>query len=460
VAIEYNEFNGESAYVYKIPRALRRALMSSSKVVLDTLDKIIIDAIVKGKDVQIDKERIFHLKRPSMASLWPGWGSPMLVPVLKDVHYYYILRKANEALALQRIVPLMVLFPQANADVTPFQHLNLSSWKSRVEDELARWRKDPNHVPIMPIPIGNQIIGGDARQMMVTQEQELVAKGIAAGLGVPIEFIQGGLSWSGSSVSLRILENHFLKLRNQDLNFINNHLIPKLARIYRIPKIKVDFTKFKMADDVQAKSQAYNLMQSGYLSRKTVLEEDGYDGEEEVNQMEKEHIALNRVKNSDQIAEQEIRNTLKMMDTRNSVLAQYEAQDVQQEMEEARKMDDKEEMKVKMEDLAEKYALSLSAMDPTMAKATLDKMKGEMPNLFNLVMSKMRSLSPFSNLPNQEPQANPPPQEGVAAPPTPAPSAETKMDVKGPNIGDGGGSLDKGEPALEHGMPRRESGGV
>ena len=439
IEIEYNEFNGECEYIYKIPSTLKKAVFASSKIVLDTIDTVVLDAVTTNKDVRLDKDRIFHFKRYTMSGLWKGWGTPALLPVIKDIHYYHILRKANEALAVQRIVPLSVLFPSQQGDVSPFQHLNLSGWRGKVEDELGKWRRDSNYVPIMPIPLGYQMIFGEAKQLMVTQEQDLCARGIAAGLGVPIEFIQGGLNWTGSSISLRVLENSFMRLRSYDLKFINHHLIPKLARIYHIPKIEVDFVKFKMADDVQAKSQAYNLMQAGYLSRKTVLEEDGYDSADEVRQMEKEHITLNSIKNSDAIADQELRNILQIMQNRNGVIAQFDGQHLQTELQKSITEENKDEVKTKLEEMAETYAFTLMSQDPALAMKTLEKMKTEMPNLHALIMQKIRAYSPKP--PSQQEQVKtPPPPPQVVAEPTPVE----------PSVG---GSIDT--PLPENSMPRR-----
>ena len=418
---------------------------------LDTLDRVVIDAIASGKDVLIDPDKIFHLKRPQMGTLWKGWGTPMILPVLKDIHYYYILRKANEALALQRIVPLNILFPQGNADVSPFAHLNLGTWKAKIEDELLKWRRDGNYLPILPLPVGSQIIGGDAKQLMVSQEQEMVARSIAAGLGVPLEFIIGGLNWSGSSVSLRILENFFLNLTSQDLRLTNKFLIPKLARIMRIPKIEISFTKFKMADDMQAKSNAYNLMQSGYVSRKSVLEQDGFDSDKEITQMEQEHITVNRVKHSDMIAQQEIQNVLQIMSTRNQILAGHEADSLQKVLMEESQGKDKEQLKVKISDLAEKYALMLLSQDKQLSSATLEKMKTEMPNLYSLVIDKIRSFTP--EIPKQASVLDFPhpavPQQEPVTQETSAPGIGEKATIK-MNL----------KPMPEKKPPRRKIGGV
>lgn len=449
IEIEHNEFNGETEYIYKIPSSLKKSVLSGTKIVLDSLDSVVLDAIAKNKDVRLDRDKLYHFKRATISGLWKGWGTPPLLPVLKDVHYHAILRKANEALALQRIVPLSILYPAQQGDVSPFQHLNLAGWRGKVEDELGKWRRDPNYVPVMPIPLGYQTLFSEAKQLMVTQEQELVSQGIASGLGVPIEFIRGGLSWSGSSVSLRILENSFLRLRSHDLNFINNHLIPKLSRIYHLPKIEVSFTKFKMADDIQAKTQAIGLMQNGYVSRKTVLEQEGYDSEQEVRQMEREHISLNAVQNNDAIARQELENILQIMRNRNGIISQFDGQNLSSELQKVLTNQNKDEVKAKLDDVAEQYALILLSQESSVAFETLKRMSQDMPNLYSLILAKMRAF-----------QVKPPQQ----APVVKGPDAKPAVIGEAPQIGENVVSLDQEEEPQESlpekSMPRRAVGGV
>lgn len=390
IDIDYSQFTGDAYYKYSIPADEKRKINASVKVYLDTTPQIIFDAMAQNKTILMDDNHFFHFKRPSISGLWPGWGTPALLPVMKDIYYYSVLRKANEAIALQRIVPLMILFPNANADVTPFKSLNLSDWKRKVEDELMKWRRDPNYIPILPVPIGQELLGGDAKGLMVTQEMEFIARGISAGIGCPIEFIQGGLSWSGSSISLRILENTFIKQREEDISFINNFLIPRLSKYFKLSKIHVNLKTFKMADDIQFQQLMFGAMQGGFISRKRFLDQFDVPHSEEFNQMKQEHAELASIQRDDLIQQTEVQALANTINARAQALAQIEVAKINSEGQGS--SNSAIDTQVSSQDLAHKYAAQILTMPPEAAQNILGQMQQEMPTMFELVQQAIQEM--------------------------------------------------------------------
>jgi intein/homing endonuclease len=57
-----------------------------------------------------------------------------------------------------------------------------------------------NYIPIMPLPIGNQTIGGDGKGLLMAGEIQQWSEWIITGMGVPREFLQGGLCLSQNSM--------------------------------------------------------------------------------------------------------------------------------------------------------------------------------------------------------------------------------------------------------------------
>ena len=94
--------------------------------------------------------------------------------MLKDAFYLQLMKKAQEAILLEHIVPLRVMFPQAASGTTdPFTTVNLVDWKEQVSAEIARWRYDHNYIPVLPLPIGNQSIGGDGKALLMSNEMRM-----------------------------------------------------------------------------------------------------------------------------------------------------------------------------------------------------------------------------------------------------------------------------------------------
>jgi hypothetical protein len=96
-------------------------------------------------------------------------------------------------------------------------------------------------------------------------------------MNVPQEFVFGGLQYSGTNVSLRMLENHFLGYRNGLLHLLRDFIMRRIARKMRWPEIDMEFKRFKMADDLQRLFYYQQLNQGGKVSDRTLLLESDID---------------------------------------------------------------------------------------------------------------------------------------------------------------------------------------
>jgi len=271
---------GKSTYFYTPPKHTQNDITIGRKEVLEETPQLFLQAQKEQKAIVFAPDAVFHFKRPNLAeSVDRAWGTPLLLPVLKDTFYLQIMKKAQEAILLEHILPLRVLFPQPGSGAAdPFTSSNLSVWKEHVSAEIVRWRLDPSYIPIMPLPIGNQTIGGDGKALLMTGEIREHSEGILAGMGVPRELVFGGLSWSGSNVSLRMLENMFLRYMGRQLDMIR-WIIREVAAFMGWPIVRVRFKPFKMADDIQRKAYNLQLFQLGLLDEATILEDSDFSPE-------------------------------------------------------------------------------------------------------------------------------------------------------------------------------------
>jgi len=281
IEVSYNDITGECTYFYTIPAPLRADITLGKKDVVESIPQIFLQAIRQQKGVVFSKGNFFALKRATLAWQDRGWGIPMILPVLKDAFYLQIMKKAQEAILLEHIIPLRVIFPQAaSGTADPFTTINLVDWRDQMAAEIARWRHDQNYIPIMPLPIGNQSIGGDGKALLLSGDMMALGEQIIMGMGVPREFLQGGLSYAGTNVSMRMLENAFLSYIGRQRQMVN-WIVEMVAHFMRWPKVNVRFKPFKMADDLQRKSYLFQLNQAQKISDTTLLADADLDVEEE-----------------------------------------------------------------------------------------------------------------------------------------------------------------------------------
>jgi hypothetical protein len=261
----------------------------SKRHIIENIPQVFIEALRKNKALLFSKQNIYHMQRPTIAQKDRGWGMPMILPVLKDTFYLQILRKAQEAIAIEHIVPLRILFPQsASGTADVYSTVNMTQWRDKIEQEVIRWRLDNNYIPIMPLPVGQQTLGGDGRALMLAQEHRQWSEHIVAGMGVPIEFVFGGMQYSGSNVSMRILENHFLDVKTQRLQMVTDFIMPNVSAFMGWQPAPVHYKRFKMADDLQRSAFYLQLNQAGKVSDKALLEDCDWDSKKEQERIEQE----------------------------------------------------------------------------------------------------------------------------------------------------------------------------
>jgi len=425
--IDFNPITQRTEFAYKIPGKLRKKVLSKNKRYLEEMPQKFIESMKYKRPVILTDENVFHFKAPtpSLDSNDSGWGYPPILPALKDCFYLQIMKKAQEAVMLEHLVPLDIIYPASqDVNASPYTSINLSDWKAKIEAELVQWRMDPNYKPILPLPIGYQRIGGNGKALMLTQEIRAMSEHIITGMGVPQEFAFGGLSWTGSSVSLRMLENQFMSYRDMHEHFLRHFLIPSIARFMGWQEVSVHMKAFKMADDVQSKQLLMSLNQLRKVSDQTLLAEFDKDSVAELKIIEQELRRSLEITKLDSLYKAQIQGE------QQGIVAKYQAKNqiAQQKMQikaqkELRKEQiasgasaqaeqvsqeqpqQQQQQQVNVIELSEAWARRLSKMPPEESASILQQMQTQSPNLHQLVIQKIEVIKAMNEkpLPEQKP---------------------------------------------------------
>jgi len=326
IDITYNEINGSTTYFYRMPLQTKNDIIMGKKSVVEEVPQLYIESLKRKKAIVFSNDNLFHFKRGTLAGKDRGWGTPAPLPVLKDVYYLQILKKSQESIALEHIVPLRTIFPQASSGLAdPFKNVNLVDWRDQIHDEVNRWRFDNNYMPILSFPIGTQSIGGDGRALLLGQEIRVWLEQIAIGMGVPTELIFGGLSYSGSNVSLRMLENSFITNILEHVSMLN-WCIRRIGTYMNWEIVQARFKPFKMADDLQRKAYNLQLNQLGKISSTTLIEDADFDAARENELIETETNAMAEAQKKSRLAQANIEGESQMIMMRWQSKAQVEQQ--------------------------------------------------------------------------------------------------------------------------------------
>lgn len=288
IDIVQHDVTGQCDYYLNIPERLKTNLLMGRRDVVAQTPQAFFDAAAKGKALRFRRGSVYHIKRPSIVSDDSAWGPPLVMPALQKIFMLNVHQKAQEAVLFGHILPMRVIHPvAASGQADPWNMVNLSDWREKAAAELRQQRIDPNHIAMFPLPIGYQNIGGEGKALMLSNEIRVWAELIVTELGVPPELIFSGLSFSGSNVSLRMMENEFLRNQEDNLGLVR-FIIQRISAFMRWTKVNATFKPFKMADDLQRSAFDLQLVGQKILSKENLLEQRDHNPEQEKNQIERE----------------------------------------------------------------------------------------------------------------------------------------------------------------------------
>jgi hypothetical protein len=396
IDIDYNPLTGTSIYYYAIPAKIKTALLKGDKALLKEIPAVFLESLRTHKSIRLDENNLFHFKRPTLAEDDMGWGKPLILPALKEIYYLQTLKRGNEAISHEHVVPKKSIFPANTTTLDPYTQMNLGKWKGQMEEQIKKWKSDPNHIGVFPIPIGYQELGGNARALLLTPEMKFLEESIINSLGVPLEFIKGGSTWTGSSVSLRIVENHFLTYRELLLECINYFIIEKLVSLLKYPPVEVKFQKFRMADDTNSKQQMLEMAVREKISDATLLDEFGLQYNEEQDALKKTRLSSLEERVEGLVAEAEAQGQAMVVQAKYQMRAKVAAAQEEIKIQSELFQEELARENIGLPDepmkIIEKFALELMSLDPVEQNKRLAVLSKKMPTTYTLVIKRMQSM--------------------------------------------------------------------
>jgi hypothetical protein len=332
-----------------------------------------LKAVRDNKMFKFAPNYIYHMKVAPPAGIDQQWGFPPLTSAIKMFFYAAVLRKANEAIALDHLVPFRILFPkQASANADPIQTISIARMFEEVKQGIREHRKDPLTIMHSPVPVDSTQIGGDGRALLTLGEVKEAEDNIIAAMGIPREFIYGGLSFTGSAITLRMLENQLLTYTSE-LNELLQWITDRSTKILGWGSVDVELTEFKLIDDVQQKQLIMQLNQTSQLiSNTTIAELNDFDLKKERNRRMQEQLDEVRFQQEVQLKIQKLQQSLAQQAQSQASLGQGMQYDQQQVLAQA-----------------DGIAQQLLSLDPGMRKSQLHSLQVEDAVMYAVVIQRL-----------------------------------------------------------------------
>lgn len=277
--------SGKTSFLWRITPQLKSNILAGRAFYIKTMPWEIIEAISKGVLFQFNDDIVYHMKEPVIAGVKNrGWGIPRALSAYKDIYYIQILKRYNEALALDYIVPFRIITPQKATSADPLMQYDMGTWSGMIHEMIAQHRQDPAGWHTMPFPVEYQVLGGEGATLSPWQLIKQGQADMMDALGIPMELYQGTLQLRSAPTALRLFEATWPHLVSC-LNGFMNWLMKKCSSTFNWPPAKAKLQPVRYADDLDRQNLIFQLQGAQQVSKQTAFAPLGIDADEEQRRM-------------------------------------------------------------------------------------------------------------------------------------------------------------------------------
>lgn len=270
---------------YRVAERFTPELDSSIKAgelwsVNDTPLKI-LQAISAAQDFLYNEGEVYHLKAPTLAGVSNGgWGIPEILQNFQTVHQLAVLRKVDEAVGLDYMIPLRVVYPdiaqQGGMTNGGGSMLDLSQYQLEFKRMGERRRKDPFAFMHLPFKVGYQEVSGTGRQLTTKDQQEWAMRALMNGAGYPAEVYNGTMSLQTFPIAMKLFEQHWMWLKF-GLNKYLRHIVSEIREYMGQEPINVRLQDPAVAYDAERRNLFIQMAAGGAISKARALDGLGVD---------------------------------------------------------------------------------------------------------------------------------------------------------------------------------------
>lgn len=317
IKLLYHPIIDKTSYLWDIPGWFKGEIKKGNPYYIESTPWEIVEAVKANELFRFHDEVIYHTKEPTLAGVRCfGWGIPRIMGNFKQAWYLQVLKRYNEAIALDYIIPFRVMtpVPGSSGAADPILHMNLQNFEARAMGMFRMHRKDPTTLHAFPFPVKLELLGGEGKNLAPT---DLIDKGTDEFLnaqGVPAEMYRGTIQWQAMPVTLRLFERTWVHMVGE-LNGVIGWLFKRVSELQNWENLKGRLQPVTLADDTEKKMMQLQLAAGSQISKQTAFAPFGINVREEIKrklqeeEYEQEAIAKHQ---EDQAQRQDLQRNLSM----------------------------------------------------------------------------------------------------------------------------------------------------
>jgi hypothetical protein len=294
IEIVHDLWTGDRQYIWRIPEDYKMQIHKGHLFHLERAPMEVINAVHRNQVYKFNPDALFHMHEPTLSGLQVrGWGLPRILFNFRQIWYVQVLRRFNEAIALDYVIPFRIITPApaqgraGTSAIDPMTMYNGGDFRGQVQSMIRRRRRDPNSLQILPFPVNFQMFGAEANQLAPRDLMDQASETLLNDSGTPVELYNGSLQLQTAPVALRLFESTWHHLVH-DSNAFLAWLVRQVSQIMSWETVDAKLKRVTIADNLEKQMMAAQLMMSQQLSGTTVIRDLGYDWKQEQKQIAEE----------------------------------------------------------------------------------------------------------------------------------------------------------------------------
>lgn len=283
IRLRVHDISDHTEYFLEMPSKFVSKVLEGNRFYINETPWSMLQAIAKARGGQVlykfDDKNIYHLKEVNLSGFdIKGWGIPPVIPNFKLAYYIQMMRKYDEAIAADFITPFRTIYPaaQTGPDTDPLQSMNMETFVAKMEEMIARKRRDPTSIQISPFPIGYQMLGGEGKQLAPKDNIQLATDELLNAVGFPAELYKGTLSVQAAPLALRLFERTFGSLVD-GYNDLLAWMLDRISTYFLWEQVEGTLRSVTLADDLERKGIMLQGAAGQDISKQTVYRTMGID---------------------------------------------------------------------------------------------------------------------------------------------------------------------------------------
>jgi len=227
-----------------------------------------LEAISKNEDFLFHPGQVFHLKAPTINGLRNNaWGIPETLANYRTIHHLQVLRRIDEAVGLDYLLPFRVFTPEPSAAASGALYDSLfGTFKSEMTELIARRRANPTAIHAAPFPIALQELGGTGKNLVTADLVKAHTAQLMEEFNIPAEMYTGQMQLQNIPTAIRLFEKSWNFLY-WNFNQLLKWVADGVQDVRREHRFSLQLEKSVMADDLEERQAYMQLVASGEISR-------------------------------------------------------------------------------------------------------------------------------------------------------------------------------------------------